>query len=139
MLSGYESAFGDTMEASKYISCEELKTVYNVIIEKNVLWDVGLQLTTYRDMNPKEDLKKLTSRGFCPCGKLHKKWLVKNGIDKRLVGGSYCGNSQFDTIEDLIRHVSAKALDDEPVHIALWQYLQKMYPRYTKKVYRKKR
>ena len=139
MMSGYESPYKDTEPQSQYISCEELKTVYNIIIDKNVLWDIGLQLTTYRDMNPREDLKLLTSRGFCPCGKLHKNWLEMNGIDKDLIGGSYCKSSQFDSVDKLIRHVSSKALANEPVHIALWQYIQKMYPKYTKKVYRKRK
>ena len=83
-------------------------------------------------------MKKLTSRCYCPCGRTHKYWLRSNGGND-IIDEKYCDNDVFEDINDFMRHVSAQVLDNELVHIELWHYMQMLYGRYTKALFKKKK
>lgn len=130
--------FDDVVPASSYMSERELKQILTLILNEDFIWDIGLQMRMLRDQNPKEDMKKLTSRCYCPCGRTHKYWLRNNDVSD-IIDEKYCDNDVFEDINDFMRHVSAKALDNEPVHIGLWHYMQTLYGRYTKALFKKKK
>ena len=132
-----DGPFAELKNQSELMTVKQLKKALTVILEENMLWDIGLQMLTLRDQSPDDDMKKLTTRCYCPCGKIHKNWLRNKGITSS-VFDDYCHNNKFEDITDFLRHMSGKAIAKEPIHIGLWYYLNYMYRDYTKKVQRKK-
>ena len=132
-----DGAFAELEKQSELMTVKQLRKALTIILEENILWDIGLQMLTLRDQSPDDDMKKLTTRCYCPCGKIHKNWLRNKGITSS-VFNDYCHKNRFEDISNFLRHMSGKALANEPIHIGLWYYLNYMYRDYTKKVQRKK-
>ena len=118
---------------SSYMSEQALSQALTTILEKNMIWDIGLQMTSLRNMYPSEQLTRLTYRCFCPCGKIHKKWLRENGVDETVLpSNKLCHKNDFNNTTAFIGHVGSKALDNDMLHVGLWYFLNEMYPLYTK-------
>ena len=49
-----------------------LRSVLTFIFNRNMVWDIALQMQTLRDMNRSTAYTRLTSLCYCPYGKIHK-------------------------------------------------------------------
>ena len=65
--------------------------------------------------------------------------MTAKGISKEAFQNGYCDNDLFEDVRDFMQHISQKALQDEPVHIGLWNYLTMMYPCLSKTLYSNKK
>ena len=125
---------------SSYMSEQCLRQALTIILERNMVWDIGLQMHSFRDMNPAQQLTRLTSRCYCPCGKMHGEWLRQNGVNEIMIPkNKLCHKNHFENITAFIGHMSAKALSDDLIHVGLWNFLHELYPLYTKTKKRKVR
>jgi len=68
-------------KANKLIDEEECQIILQKIFDNNVLWDIDFQMIVYEDKGKLQPGKRFTSRCYCPCGQIHKKWRIKNQLE----------------------------------------------------------
>ena len=81
-------------KTNKLISDDDCTLVLKKNFQNNMLWDIGFQMLVYKDQGKLQSGKRFTSRCYCPCGRIHKKWKIKNGLEELM--SEICPNAHFD-------------------------------------------
>ena len=140
-LTYQDVAFDDVVATytDEYMSEAELTMALTIILDKNMVWDIGLQMQTLRDMNRSMPLTRLTSIWYCPRGKIYGGRLRANGVTEYVLPKNKLRHkNKFSETKTFLAHVSSKALSNDLIHVGLWHFLNQMYTRYTKEAFKKK-